>query len=172
VRGDLQKKQVEDIDTYSPVVQWSTVRLMLVLSEMLNLANKSTDFSNAFAQADMPEDNPVYIRAPLHYPGFKKGSVLRLKKSLYGQVDAPRMWYEKLKKGPMDRGFVPSEADPCLFISPKVICISYVDDCLWFAKKQKYIDEVLQSFRDDSNKYNWEMREEGLVAEYLGIKIS
>ena len=35
VRGDLQKKAVTDIDTLSPVVQWSTVCLMLIISVVL-----------------------------------------------------------------------------------------------------------------------------------------
>ena len=49
VRGDLQKKQVSDIETYSPVAQWSSVRLMLILSILLGLSTLPTDFSNAFA---------------------------------------------------------------------------------------------------------------------------
>eukprot|EP00957_Ditylum_brightwellii_P031386 2379564-Ditylum_brightwellii.AAC.1 len=35
VRGDLQNKQVSDIDNYSPVAQWSSVRLMLILPIIL-----------------------------------------------------------------------------------------------------------------------------------------
>eukprot|EP00957_Ditylum_brightwellii_P167565 12756344-Ditylum_brightwellii.AAC.1 len=67
--------------------------------------------------------------------------------------------------------FTACKADPCLFISKKVICICYVDDCLWFAKKSKDIDDVLQSFKDDGDKYNWEMKEGISVEEFLGIKI-
>eukprot|EP00957_Ditylum_brightwellii_P043511 3298610-Ditylum_brightwellii.AAC.1 len=53
VRGDLQKKVVNDIDTFSPVVQWATVHLMLLIYIMLQLKTRSTDFSKAFAQDDM-----------------------------------------------------------------------------------------------------------------------
>ena len=171
VRGDLQKKTVSDIDTYSPVVQWSTVRLMLIISIALNLKTRSTDFSNAFAQAEMKGD-PVYIAVPPKMGGFPSGSVLKLNKSLYGQVDAPKMWYDKLRAGLEERGFTACKADPCLFISKKVICVSYVDDCLWFAKDSKDIDAVLKSFESDGDKYNWEMTEGGSVEEFLGIKIT
>eukprot|EP00957_Ditylum_brightwellii_P027674 2091957-Ditylum_brightwellii.AAC.1 len=63
VRGDLQKKAIEEIDTYAPIVQWSTVRLMLIISLVLKLQTRSTGFSNTFAQADMKGD-PVYIHLP------------------------------------------------------------------------------------------------------------
>ena len=72
---------------------------MLILSILLELCTLSTDFSNAFAQAEMKGD-PVYIEVPFRVPGFKRDSeVLLLKKSLYGQVDASKMWYDKLKAG-------------------------------------------------------------------------
>ena len=67
LRGDLMKKNgVEPDSVFSPVCQWSSVRLMLVLSLMLGLYTESVDFSNAFIQADLKDD--VYVK-PL--AGFK-----------------------------------------------------------------------------------------------------
>ena len=94
------------------------------------------------------------------------------KKSLYGQYDAPHQWYEKLKKGLKDHGFSHCPADPCLFVSTTVISIAYVDNCLWFAKNKADVDAVLQSFKEDGDKFNWEMTEVEFVAEYLGIEIT
>ena len=59
-----------------------------------------------------------------------------------------------------------------MFVSKKVICLIYVDDCLWFARNQKDIDAVLQSFHDDGDKFKWEMRVEGTVSEFLVIDIT
>ena len=42
---------------------------------------------------------PVYISLPPKVPGFPQDFVLKLNKSLYGQADAPRLWYDKLKAG-------------------------------------------------------------------------
>ena len=65
-----------------------------------------------------------------------------------------------------------SKVDPCLFLSKKVIVLCYVDDCLIFAWKQKDIKALIQSFKDDGDKFNWEMKvDEGGILEYLGIKI-
>ena len=74
--------------------------------------------------------DPVYISLPSRMSGFQPDHVLKLNKSLYGQVDAPRMWYDKLRAGLETRGFTACKADPCLFNSKKVIRICYVDDCL------------------------------------------
>ena len=164
VRGDVQKDKAEDpLDTYAPVVQWSTVRLLLILTQLLKLETLSVDFSNAFAQADMPKDKAVYLHLPRGFQPvgeFAKEMVLWLKKSLYGQAEAPKLWYEKLKKGLKDRGFETSQIDPCLFISKKVIVVAYVDDCLFFAKDRADIDQLIQSFKDDGDEYNWELKSE------------
>ena len=56
VRGDLQKKTLDDAtDVFSPVVNWSTIRTMLVLTQLHNLKTVHLDFSNAFAQSTLPE---------------------------------------------------------------------------------------------------------------------
>ena len=61
---------------------------------------------------------------------------LRLKKIIYGQDEAARLWYEKLPNGLLERGFVMRKVDPCLFMSNTVICAVYVDDFLFLARSQ------------------------------------
>ena len=58
--------------------------------------------------------------------------VLKLKKILYGQAKAARLWYEKLRNDLLERSFVMSKVDLCLFMSKTVICVVYVDDCLFW----------------------------------------
>ena len=54
VRGDIQKRlSPKPLNSYSPLVQWATVRLMLILQCILGLQSQSIDFTNAFAQADI-----------------------------------------------------------------------------------------------------------------------
>ena len=53
--------------------------------------------------------------------------VLKLEKNLYGQAEAARLWYEKLRNGLLERGFVMSKADPCFLMSKTVIYVVYVD---------------------------------------------
>ena len=52
VRGDLQKRWEDSLESFSPVVQWSSVRLMLILSIVHGLETRQVNYVNAFAQAD------------------------------------------------------------------------------------------------------------------------
>ena len=81
--------------------------------------------------------------------------VPRLKKILYGQSEGARLWYEKLKNGLLDCGFVMSKVDICLFISKTVICVVYVDYFLFWGRSQYDIDNVMNYFNEDGPSYNW-----------------
>ena len=56
VRGDLQKPGVhfDPFDIWSPVVSWTTVRLLLILSAQLSLQSKQVDYISAFVHAPIP----------------------------------------------------------------------------------------------------------------------
>jgi len=49
-------------EVYAPVVSWPTIRLMLLLSSLLDLRQRQVDYTQAFPQA--PLEDPVYIRVP------------------------------------------------------------------------------------------------------------
>ena len=52
-RGDRQIEGVDFFDTYAPVVGWTTVRLLLILSLQLGLETKQVDYTAAFVHADI-----------------------------------------------------------------------------------------------------------------------
>ena len=106
---------------------------MLILQCIIGFQSQSIEFTNAFAQADIPSGEPVFIELPRDFKSDlgQGGVVLRSKKSLYGQAEASRLLYEKLQTGLLERGFVMSKVDPCLFMYKTMICVVYVDDCLF-----------------------------------------
>lgn len=178
-RGDRQEKDIDYFDTYAPVVKWTTVRLILVLVAQLGLASKQVDFTAAFVHADI--DRPpnwddmtpleqerwgVYVEMPR---GFAKpGHVLKLKKSLYGLRQSPRNYFHHLKANLERAGFKSAvDVDPCLFISDKVICLTYVDDCILVGKRHEDINDVIRKLRE----YGMELEEEDDVAGFLGVHI-
>jgi hypothetical protein len=57
VCGDLQEGK---FDTFAPVVQWSTVHLLMMLALQYGYKTKHIDFSNAFVQAKLT--SPVWIQ--------------------------------------------------------------------------------------------------------------
>lgn len=55
-QGDMQTEGINYFDTYAPVVQWSTVRLVLILTLKNGWSTRQVDYTNAFAQADLQEE--------------------------------------------------------------------------------------------------------------------
>jgi hypothetical protein len=99
---------------------------------------------------------------------FKEGHVLKLKQSLYGQKDAPWMFFKYLKENLLKCNYKQSEFDPCLFISDNVICLVYVDDCSFFSKNQSNIDKSIEAIRGTE----MELNVEDDVAGFLGVHIN
>ena len=90
---------------------------------------------------------------------------------LYGQAESARLWYEKLRNGLLERGFVMRQVDPCLFISKTVIFVVCVDYCLFWECSKSEIDNVMKYLKEDGPSYNWEHSKGELVSEFLGIDI-
>lgn len=138
LRGDQQEEGVDYFESYAPVVSWVSVRLMFIMCIIAGLVVVQVDYTNAFAQAILKEE--VYAELP---QGFERsGYVLKLIRSLYGLVQAPRTFYEYLSDNLKKFGFVNEKnIDPCLWINIKlgIICLVYVDDCLFFAKSKAVI---------------------------------
>jgi len=155
VRGDMQKKGVDVFETFAPVVSWTTVRLMLILSVILDLKSTQVDYTATFVQA--PIDTDVYISLPkgwehLNKMGllqpFKAGHVLKFNRSLYGMCQSPRNFFNHLKGNLIKSGFAQSKTDPCLFFTEKVVCVVYVDDCLFERSKgYRRLHQAYPSYR-------------------------
>ena len=62
VDGSMQQYRIDFWDTYSPVIHWSTIRMVLVLLAILGLKSCQVDYTQAFPQA--PLDNPVFMQIP------------------------------------------------------------------------------------------------------------
>jgi transposase InsO family protein len=173
-RGDIERQKAgPSLNTYSPVVSWATVRMMLLLGLICGLHTTQVDYTNAFAQADLPE--PAYMELPFKFErelgeGIED-PIIKLNKSLYGGALAAKHWFDKLSTGLKARGFRQSALDPCLFIRSDMIIVAYVDDCVHWYRDQADMDAFIQSLKDDGDEYNWEHTVEGKVSAFLGIDI-
>jgi hypothetical protein len=126
-RGDCQIEGLDYFETYAPVVNWQTVRIMLVMSLLMGLSTKQVDYTAAFTHADIDRDpewdtmtaeereqSGVYLEMPR---GFQTpGHVLKLKKSLYGLKQSPQNFFLHLMEKLEECGFEQSMADQYLFI--------------------------------------------------------
>ncbi len=169
-RGDKQVEGVDYFEKYAPVVSWSTVRMLLVMSIDLGWETRQVDFSNAFVQAELNEE--VYIKMPQHFVDSTgdttDDAVLKLNKSLYGLVQAPMYWYNHLA-GVLDKkGFKPSDHDPCMFYGRGFIVLVYVDDCLFFGPDGNKIDAFISELKD---KDKMALTIEDDAFHFLGVEV-
>eukprot|EP00170_Pyropia_yezoensis_P001149 contig_5174_g1153 len=104
------------IESFSPTVARSTVRLLLSVLVTMRWEPRKVDVSTAFSQG-MPIDrpSPVWVRPP-RVAGVAPGLVCRLAKCAYGLVDAPLLWYKRVCELLFSIGAVRSSADPGLFV--------------------------------------------------------
>lgn len=164
-RGDKQIEGEDFNETYAPVVQWTTIRLMFVLQCLLNLESVSADVSCAFLHGTLPANEEIFVEMPRGF--VKPGKVLKLKKSLYGLRQAPRCFWQYLTSAMNECGLKQSGFDPCLFIGEKVIAVAYVDDILFWSKDSAAIAKVMDSLRE----HGLMLEKESTAAGFLGVDI-
>ena len=114
------------------------------------------DYVSAFCQAPIKED--VYVDMLRGWQMFnqigitenhKKNHVLKLNRSLYGLHQLPRNFFLYPKGNLEAVGFSQSQLDPCLFILGHVICVFYVDNCLFFAARKSNIEKVVKAIKEE-----------------------
>ena len=95
-RGDMQLEGIDFFETYVSVVQWTTVRLMLILEVLLGIKYKQGKVTASFLHADLGECKKFFVVMPRgFYVKGKNGrnKVLKLKKKFYGLRQIPRaLW--------------------------------------------------------------------------------
>ena len=139
-----------------------------------NWVTKQVDFSNAFVQAPMSRE--VYVSLPAMFMdenGIEgKDLVLRLKKSLYGLREAPKLWADFLAKGLYKAGFKPSDHDPGIYYGRGMALAVYVDDVLLFGPDGKEMDKVLAELQLDGLELKTEKDEKDTSYDFLGINVA
>jgi histone deacetylase 1/2 len=166
VHGGQQEYGVNYFETYSPIVQWFTVRMVMVMAIVNKWATRQVDFILAYPQADIEFD--IYMELPQGVEtkyGNGKTHVLKLKKNLYGQKQAGRVWNKHLTKGLTKIGFKPSKIDECIWYRDKTLFLFYVDDGIFVSPKASDIDTAIADLQ--AAKYNLE--DQGKITDYLGI---
>ena len=138
-------------------------------------ATRQVDFSNAFVQARLKEE--VYLELPAMFSeenqnSTDEGVVLKLKKSLYGLVQAPRSWYHHLQRGLSKLDFFPSAEDPRIYYGRGMILITYVDDTLFFGPVLKQIEKVISELKGLGYGLTREEGGESTAFAFLGVSIT
>ncbi|TPX48626.1 DNA-directed DNA polymerase [Chytriomyces confervae] len=165
-QGYTQRFGFDYAETHSPVMRSATFRWLLALTALNRWSTRMLDISSAYLYGDL--EDPVYMKQP---PGHDDGSgrVYKLKKGLYGLKQAGRIWYIKLVTHLKSRGYVQSNADPCVFYktlgTERVFLAIYVDDICFFGHQRM----INAAFNDIKSAFK--VRDLGPIKYTIGIQV-
>lgn len=101
-----QKYGIDYLEIFSPVIKYSSVRMIIALAAEHQLFLHQMDMSSAYLNGELSED--VYMRQPEGFVSEEyPNRVLKLKKSLYGLKQSGREWNAKLDAVLKKFGFTP-----------------------------------------------------------------
>ena len=83
-------------------------------------------------------------------------TVLRLRKAVYGLVNAPKKWWDRLKKSLIEHGFTSCALDPCAFVlrmSGKIRV--HVDDVI--GGEDETFDRIMTAVRKEFDFGAWDV---------------
>ena len=92
-KGFKRKYGVQYLETFSPIANVASMRLLVVLACKYNLELLNWDIEQAFVQSEL--DHEVFMKLPPGC-GTMSGKVVRLNKSLCGLKQASRTFYKRL----------------------------------------------------------------------------
>jgi hypothetical protein len=187
-RGDQQEYKLDYDQTFSPVVAYEFLRVMLSIAALLDLQVDAMDATCAFLHARLNSETVLYMEQP---PGFevegKEDWVWRVTGAIYGLKQSPREWNKDVSDFLASLGFKKLTTEPCIFKEeerktnqkkiPEILLerspngkwtlvALYVDDFLVFSN-----DPRRRAFlkRELSKKYN--MKDLGIASSFVGLDI-
>jgi Reverse transcriptase (RNA-dependent DNA polymerase) len=137
--------------TYSSVVSRDSVRIALLVAALNDLDLKACDIQNAYLTADCRER--IYTVAGPEF-GSEKGSLMIIKKALYGLKSSGAAFRSLLSECLHGMGYSATKADPDVYIRKAVkpngfeyyeMVLCYVDDILCLSHKVAAMMEELQT---------------------------
>ncbi len=178
--GSRAQVGVNVFDTHAPIIDYSTVRLLISLTFGNHWAMFHWDISVAFTNAKAGEETSVRFPKSFPdvaddlFPGYKAGTIARLKRNLYGSKSAPKLWYNCLYAFIIELGFKSVAGHPFLFIRMTVVDGTtiiivigiFVEDLLVAGNAVLEITKV----RDQMNK-RLILTDQGELEYYLGVEV-
>lgn len=152
---------------FSPVVQPTSVRVMLTLALSKEWPLRQLDVNNAFLNGFLQEE--VYMWQPEGFINHgKENLVCNLNKALYGLKQAPCAWFDLLKASLVAFGFTSSRFDNSFFVKHiakySLFVLAFVDDIIVIGSCTATIDELVVNLNT-----NFSLKDMGELNYFLGI---
>lgn len=167
--------------TFAAVMDMTTGKVILALSQVWGVLARHGDVPNAHVKASTEPDLNIYLYVPqgmkvsdkeIQLLGVEHAGqvVLQLKRSIYGLKQPERLWSQILHSELLRVGFVQCVADSCLYfkadVDDKTVVGVYVDDVLATGKSKERVDEVFILLT------TLQIKDLGVARKFLGMRIT
>lgn len=141
VRGCEQRYGEDFEETFSPVVNTSSLRTLLAIATQRRDYMMKFDIKTAFLYGNLEEE--IYMELPKGYND--KNRICKLNKALYGLKQAPLKWNQRFTSFLKYKGLKPTKAEPCIYKTEdnSLILAIYVDDGLVIGQNKQILDNLL-----------------------------
>lgn len=163
-----QKYGLDYDETFSPLIRFESIRVLLALSARYVLEVHQMDVNTAFLNGELEEE--VFMKQP---SGFvSKGEeekVCRLQRSIYGLRQSPRCWNFILDRRLKEMGFIQSDSDPCLYVdsNQRLFFVAvYVDDILLAGSDLSQMNAVKKALGNQ-----FKVKDMGELHYFLGVTV-
>ena len=170
-QGFSQVEGINYSETFSPVINFNTVLLILVIACNRSWKVNHIDFETAFLNAELREK--IYMRPPKQLQTTKKfkNKLLELKKSIYGLKQAGREWNKLLQSKLLILQWKQSPTESCLFtrkVDEKIqVLLIYVDDILVVTENETDSELIIEEL---SNLFK--LKNLGKLTHFLNINFA
>ena len=169
-RGFSQVPGLDFQDTFSPTLKICGFRMLVALAAQHDLELHHLDVQTAFLHGDLDEE--LYLQQPQFFEDPSHPThVCRLRKSIYGLKQSPRIWYHKLHSFLIKVGYHRLNNEPNIYIRKAkcnfVIIGVYVDDLPLISNSKSYLTIAKKELA-----YVFPITDLGPMTHFLGIKIT
>ncbi|CAL0299836.1 unnamed protein product [Lupinus luteus] len=168
-KGFTQTEGVDFLETFSPVIKMTTIRVILSMASAYKWHIHQLDINTAFLHGELKER--VYMRVPFGVHVEDHKLVCKLEKSIYGLRQASRQWHDKLTGVLIHSGYVKSNADYSMFIkafgSNFTAILIYVDDLILTGNDILEIDRMKHLLNSE-----FSIKDLGNLKFFLGMEIA
>lgn len=148
-KGFQRTLGVDYFETFSLVVKFVTIRVILSIDVSQNWVIHKVDVNNAFLNKELTKN--VYMSQPklfIEHPENLK-MVCNLHKALHGLKKALKFWFKKLKIAPLNWDFIPFMVDTSLFIYSIEHVVVYMGDILLTSNDTTLLEKFISQLNDE-----------------------
>jgi transposase InsO family protein len=168
-KGFTQTEGLDYLDTFSPVVKMTTIRMLLAIAASQHWPLFQLNVNTSFLHGDLNEE--VYMQPPPCLDLPNPNMVCKLQRSLYGLKQASRQWNTKLTDTLIQSGYVQSKADYSLFTKHSstgfTVILVYVDDLVLGGTDMAEINRVKTMLND-----KFSIKDLGALKYFLGFEVA